>query len=67
MATDALLLTINHNIALKSDITTLISYSTKVATDALLLTINNIGLNATQSTTYTKIETYGRTETYTRN
>ena len=40
----------------------------KVATDALLSTINNnISLKATQVTTYTKSETDGQTETYTRN
>ena len=63
------MLSINNNIALNYDITTLTSYYTKLATDALLSIINNdnIGLKATQSTTYTKLETYGRTETYTRN
>ena len=40
---------------------------TKVSTDALLLTIhNNIALKATQSTTCTNFEIYGRTETYTK-
>ena len=39
---------------------------TKVATDVLLLTITNtIALKATQTTTDTNLETYGRTELYT--
>ena len=41
---------------------------TKVLTDSLVLTLNNnISLQATQSTTYTKLQTHGKTETYTTN
>ena len=39
-----------------------------MATDSLVLTLNNnISLQATQSTTYTKLQTHGKTETYTTN
>ena len=39
---------------------------TTVATDSWLSTINNnITLKANQSTTYTKLESYGKAETYT--
>ena len=61
VATDALLLTINNNIALKVNTTTLTSYSTRVSCDALWLAINhNIALKSDitiLTSYYTKVAT----------
>ena len=62
VATGALSLSINNNIALKVNPTTLTSYYTKVSCDALLLIIDtkNIALNydiTTLTSYYTKVAT----------